>query len=324
MKKLAAGSKFDVAGFGAKLAYTVDGEALGEISNETWSARTATVTFKGKSTHPGTAKNIMVNAMYAAADSAGNLYVTWQDDKWNQPYLAVSRDLGKHWSTPVMVAPPGVMLTNFPSLAAGDNGRVVITFPGSTDVNANKKIGKTAPWHYYVVETQNALAARPTFVSQIAPIPSALGGGSTIMHRGACHGRCGGLFDFLDVQVAPTAGGAAYASLSDDCTGPCAKLPAGTSTDKSAGQGILVRQVAGPALTGHATRLGKQKFVFGSSVPAGSRPSDTATTACSSRGSSSPWSGPGCSRSPRRGSSCSSPVTRSGSASWPRRSSCRS
>jgi tripeptide aminopeptidase len=60
--------KFDVAGFGAKFAYTVDGETLGEISNETWSARTATVTFKGKSTHPGTAKGIMVNAMYAAAD----------------------------------------------------------------------------------------------------------------------------------------------------------------------------------------------------------------------------------------------------------------
>jgi tripeptide aminopeptidase len=60
--------KFDLKGFGAKFAYTVDGETLGEISNETWSARTATVTFKGKSTHPGTAKGIMVNAMYAVGD----------------------------------------------------------------------------------------------------------------------------------------------------------------------------------------------------------------------------------------------------------------
>jgi tripeptide aminopeptidase len=60
--------KFDVKGFGAKFAYTVDGEELGEISDETWSARTATVTFQGKSTHPGTAKGIMVNAMYAIGD----------------------------------------------------------------------------------------------------------------------------------------------------------------------------------------------------------------------------------------------------------------
>ena len=60
--------KFDIEGFGAKYAYTVDGEQLGDISDETWSARTATVTFKGKSTHPGTAKGIMVNAAYAIAD----------------------------------------------------------------------------------------------------------------------------------------------------------------------------------------------------------------------------------------------------------------
>jgi tripeptide aminopeptidase len=60
--------KFDVKGFGAQFAYTVDGESLGEISNETWSARTATVTFKGKSTHPGSAKGLMVNAAYALAD----------------------------------------------------------------------------------------------------------------------------------------------------------------------------------------------------------------------------------------------------------------
>jgi len=60
--------KFDVKAFGAKFAYTVDGEELGEISDETWSARTATVTFQGKSTHPGTAKGIMINAMYAIGD----------------------------------------------------------------------------------------------------------------------------------------------------------------------------------------------------------------------------------------------------------------
>lgn len=60
--------KFDVPGFGAKFAYTVDGKSLGMINEETWSARTAVVTFKGMSTHPGTAKGIMVNAAYALGD----------------------------------------------------------------------------------------------------------------------------------------------------------------------------------------------------------------------------------------------------------------
>jgi tripeptide aminopeptidase len=59
---------FDVAKFGAPVAYTVDGDTVGEINHETWSARLATVTFHGVSTHPGTAKNLMVNAAYALGD----------------------------------------------------------------------------------------------------------------------------------------------------------------------------------------------------------------------------------------------------------------
>ncbi|HYJ88620.1 MAG TPA: peptidase T [Pyrinomonadaceae bacterium] len=63
--------KFDVKGFGAEFAYTVDGKSLGAINEETWAARTATVTFKGLSTHPGTAKDIMINAAYALGDYLG-------------------------------------------------------------------------------------------------------------------------------------------------------------------------------------------------------------------------------------------------------------
>ncbi|HTE46067.1 MAG TPA: peptidase T, partial [Gemmatimonadaceae bacterium] len=60
--------KFDVKEFGADFAYTVDGGTLGEMGDETWSARLATITFLGKSTHPGTAKGVMVNSIYAFAD----------------------------------------------------------------------------------------------------------------------------------------------------------------------------------------------------------------------------------------------------------------
>jgi tripeptide aminopeptidase len=60
--------RFDVEAFGARFAYTVDGSGLGEINNETWNARTATVTFAGKNMHPGFAKGVMVNAIYALAD----------------------------------------------------------------------------------------------------------------------------------------------------------------------------------------------------------------------------------------------------------------
>jgi photosystem II stability/assembly factor-like uncharacterized protein len=210
--------------------------------------------------HPVSQIHDPFNAMAVAADTGGNntnLYVVWQDDKWNLPYLATSKDLGAHWSKPVMVAPPGVRVTNFPSLAVGDRGKVVITFPGSTDAHANTD-KKGSAWSYYVVFSQDALSSRPTFVSQVARIPSVLGGGTT-MHRGPCQGRCGGLFDFLDVQVAPTPGSPAYATLSDDCTGACVSSARGKSNDPDAGAGILVREIAGPALSGRQHALPRQR-----------------------------------------------------------------
>lgn len=58
---------FDIEGWGAKYAYTVDGGEIGEISDETWTAKTATITFRGMSTHPGYAKDILINSSFAAA-----------------------------------------------------------------------------------------------------------------------------------------------------------------------------------------------------------------------------------------------------------------
>ncbi|HQG29575.1 MAG TPA: tripeptide aminopeptidase PepT, partial [Candidatus Ozemobacteraceae bacterium] len=48
-------------------AYTIDGEQEGELSDETFNAASATVTFHGKNVHPGFAKNVMINAQYAMA-----------------------------------------------------------------------------------------------------------------------------------------------------------------------------------------------------------------------------------------------------------------
>ena len=64
---------FDVDGFGAAFAYTVDGDGLGIIYDETWHARTATVTFTGRNTHPGSAKGLLVNSVFAFADYVSRL-----------------------------------------------------------------------------------------------------------------------------------------------------------------------------------------------------------------------------------------------------------
>jgi tripeptide aminopeptidase len=64
---------FDVERFGAQCAYTMDGETLGEIQVETFSADAITVTFHGFNTHPGFAKGKMVNAIKVAADFINRL-----------------------------------------------------------------------------------------------------------------------------------------------------------------------------------------------------------------------------------------------------------
>lgn len=58
---------FDLDGFGATVAYTIDGGFIGDVSTETFSADQAFVTISGVSVHPGTAKGKMVNAMNWAA-----------------------------------------------------------------------------------------------------------------------------------------------------------------------------------------------------------------------------------------------------------------
>ena len=53
---------FDIQGFGADGAYTIDGGGVGELEYENFNAASAKVTVHGMSVHPGTAKNVMLNA----------------------------------------------------------------------------------------------------------------------------------------------------------------------------------------------------------------------------------------------------------------------
>lgn len=57
---------FDVAGFGADWAYTMDGGGVGEFEFENFNAASATVKITGNNVHPGTAKGVMVNALELA------------------------------------------------------------------------------------------------------------------------------------------------------------------------------------------------------------------------------------------------------------------
>ncbi len=64
---------FDVAKFGAKYAYTIDGGEIGELEYENFNAAGAKITIKGRNVHPGYAKEKMINAVSIGMELASLL-----------------------------------------------------------------------------------------------------------------------------------------------------------------------------------------------------------------------------------------------------------
>ncbi|MGY4104391.1 peptidase T [Ignavigranum ruoffiae] len=60
--------RFNVEKFAADFAYTVDGGAIGGMEYENFNAASAHISIQGKSVHPGSAKNILINALRVALE----------------------------------------------------------------------------------------------------------------------------------------------------------------------------------------------------------------------------------------------------------------
>lgn len=76
---------FDVKGFGADFAYTVDGGELGEIEYENFNAAGAKLQIQGISIHPGSAKDKMQNALLLAMEFQSMLPVE-QNPRYTDNY----------------------------------------------------------------------------------------------------------------------------------------------------------------------------------------------------------------------------------------------
>ena len=76
---------FDVKLFGADFAYTVDGGDFGGMETENFNAAGAKVTVLGRSTHPGGAKNRMINSMLISFEFQ-NLLPAFQNPMYTEGY----------------------------------------------------------------------------------------------------------------------------------------------------------------------------------------------------------------------------------------------
>lgn len=181
-----------------------------------------------------------------ATDSAGNAYAFWLGDFERSAYLAVSKDSGQTWGTPINVTAPGLTAVKLASIVAGDEGRIAFLYVGTEtplgwDVHERECTTEPAPipivtsgettcewvhpdeldnttWNGYIGMSLNADTDDPVFATTLAhPADQPL-------KRGPCNGRCTGagygMYDFLDIDINPVTG-EVYAALVDVCVEAC-------------------------------------------------------------------------------------------------------
>lgn len=155
-----------------------------------------------------------------STDRAGNVYYFFLDENY-LPRLSISTDDGQTWSSPLNVTAPGVTRAKFPSIVAGEEGRLAFLYLGTTSpkgqglyAEENQTYADNATWNGYVGFSLDALASDPVFATVTAHADA------DPLHRGGCSGRCqvegGGMYDFLDIEVHPLTG-QVWVALVDNC-----------------------------------------------------------------------------------------------------------
>jgi len=122
-----------------------------------------------------------------ATDEASNVHAFWiGDDKL--PYYSYSRDQANTWSEALMVAPPGVTGTGFPTITGGSDGRVAFGYIGQHG---------NGTWNGYLGILTDAFADKPLITTVAVNAPE-----DPLDDTDDCgYRRCGGFGDFIDVVI---------------------------------------------------------------------------------------------------------------------------
>lgn len=158
-----------------------------------------------------------------AIDRSGNLYVVWAQapvdgstgavSGSSQIYLAVSTNHGATWGTPVRVtaATPTLQTSLFPSVAAGDPGRVDVIWYGTPTLGScpSQPCGSsaiTAHWSVMMAQSLNAIVngqpnSNPSFTTTKVSAVSNHYGAICTFGISCTTGGDRGLLDFITVTV---------------------------------------------------------------------------------------------------------------------------
>ena len=137
----------------------------------------------------GTAETWNFEEAQVAADAEDNLHAMWMGFD-NMPYYSYSYDEGGTWSNPIMVAPPGVNGTGFPTIAAGSSGRVAMGYIGTTNGGST--------WNGYMTTMTDSFNENPLLTTVVVNTPD----DPLDNAKSDCgYDRCGGFGDFIDIVI---------------------------------------------------------------------------------------------------------------------------
>jgi hypothetical protein len=150
-----------VAGPDGNLYFTLDlcgnlGIAISRDEGDTWRQRRIARTSISD-----------VYTTSVATDAAGNVYVAWLAGRGQSagvqrrglPYVVMSRDHGRRWSRPMLVAAPGVRQALHVAITAAGAGHIAISYLGSS------RSATDAAFDGYITQSNNFLVRRPVFYS---------------------------------------------------------------------------------------------------------------------------------------------------------------
>lgn len=195
-----------------------------------------------------------------ATDDAGNAYYLYTNRSGVLKY-AFTTDQGQTWSDPIDVGHPNVTATHLPTIDAIGDGKVAFAYTGTENLpkgydNEEFDDGHDdddddingATWNGYIAVVEDALSEEPTIQTTL------VNDRSEPLVRGYCGpGRCPGMYDFIDIQIAPD--GRPYAAFVDACTDKC-DTPEGTYEDSQGDEmsfkGLVGTLNSGPSLTDEA------------------------------------------------------------------------
>ncbi len=165
-----------------------------------------------------------------STDEGDNVHAFWIGSD-NMPYYSNSQDFGESWRDPMMVAPPGVNGTGFPTIAGGADGRAAWAYIGLNPEGTG--------WSGYLGVVTDAFVDVPLITTvTVNDADDPLDVTSDCGYR-----RCGGFGDFIDICIDPD--GRPWAALANNMY----------LNEGGDGAGIVGTYTHGPALRGDLDSL---------------------------------------------------------------------